>query len=439
MNSETRGNAGCVGIPDDDKQDWGYIVFVKLKNVRGRTTRWVICVCSLWLACGADVVGAAQKPSVAATAAVSTSATAAAVGNFLDVGGGKIWYEECGADTGGANVVLLHDGLVHSVTWDAMWEPLCAKYHLVRYDRRGYGRSESAATVFNPVEDLNKVMQQVNMRRGIIVGCSSGGGLALDFAVAYPEMVTGLFLIGPVVHGMASSDYFDARNAKNSAPMDRGDVKGAAKNWSEDRFIIGGNDTASRKKIYDALVANPQNLKVGGDFEIRPSPPTSHRLSEIRVPTLALAGEYDIADVFAYCGAIEAAVPLGSFQVVKDAGHLIQVQRPAELVKDFNQFVALVERKEISRTDSQLQDFAGEYRVGPRNGTVSLKDHRLVMEIPGDPYYILFPSSETKFFLRTENTELEFVVNGQQVTEMIVHNSDGTVNHCPRVDTVAPR
>ena len=418
--------------------------------------RWVICVSWLWLLCGAGVVGgrpsalvkaaptagAAQKSSAngapAATAAAAPT-TAAAAGNFLDVGGGKIWYEECGAETGGANVVLLHDGLVHSVTWDAMWAPLCAKYHVVRYDRRGYGRSESAATVFNPVEDLNKVMQQVNMRRGIIVGCSSGGGLALDFAVAYPEMVTGLFLIGPVVHGMASSDYFDARGAKNSAPMDRGDVKGAAKNWSEDRFIIGGNDTASRKKIYDALVANPQDLKVGGDFEIRPSPPTSHRLSEIRVPTLALAGEYDIADVFAYCGAIEAAVPLGSFQVVKDAGHLIQVQRPAELVKDFNQFVSLVERKEISRTDSQLQDFAGEYRVGPRNGTVSLKDHRLVMEIPGDPYYILFPSSETKFFLRTENTELEFVVNGQQVTEMIVHNSDGTVNHCPRVDTVAPQ
>jgi hypothetical protein len=59
------------------------------------------------------------------------------------------------------------------------------------------------------------------------------------------------------------------------------------------------------------------------------------------------------------------------------------------------------------------------------------------MEIPGDPYYWLFASSETKFFLRTENSELEFVMNGQKVAEMIVHNSDGTVNHCPRVDTAA--
>jgi 3-oxoadipate enol-lactonase len=386
--------------------------------------RWVICIGWLWL-CVASVVGGAQ------------SSTAAA-GSFVDVGGAKIWYEECGADSGGPNVVLLHDGLVHSVTWDAVWRPLCAKYHAVRYDRRGYGRSESAATVFNPAEDLNKVMRQVHMERAIIVGCSSGGGLALDFAVAHPEMVAGLFLIGPAVHGVASSDYFDARNAKNSAPIDHGDLKDAAKNWSEDRFIIGGNDPASRKKVYDALVANPQDLKVGAEFEIRPSPPTSHRLSEIRVPTLALAGEYDIADVFAYCGAIEAAVPLGSFEVVKDAGHLIQIQRPAELLKDFNQFVSLAERKEFSLTDSQLQEFAGEYRIGPRMGTLTLKDHRLIMEIPGDPYYWLFPSSETKFFLRTENTELEFVMNGQRATEMVVHNSDGTVNHCPRVDTAAP-
>jgi pimeloyl-ACP methyl ester carboxylesterase len=399
--------------------------------------RWVIC--GSWLClCGAS---GARSTSLVAGGQQNTSANLAAgsaTGNFVDVGGAKIWYEECGDDSGGANVVLLHDGLVHSVTWDAVWVPLCAKYHVVRYDRRGYGRSESAATVFDPVEDLNKVMRQVHMERGIIVGCSSGGGLALDFAVAHPEMVTGLFLIGPVVHGVASSDYFDTRNAKNSAPMDHGDLKGAAKNWSEDRFIIGGNDPPSRKKVYDALVASPQDLKVGGEFEIRPSPPTSHRLSEIRVATLALAGEYDIADVFAYCGAIEAAVPLGSFEVVKDAGHLIQIQRPAELVKNFSQFVSLVERREISLTDSQLREFAGEYRVGPRIGTVSLRDHRLVMEIPGDPYYWLFPGSETKFFLRTENTELEFVMNGQTVAEMIVHNSDGTVNHCPRVDTVAP-
>jgi len=152
--------------------------------------RWVICVSWLCL-CGASVVGAGQSFAAAASGARSTSLVAggqqntsaniapgSAAGNFVDVGGAKIWYQECGEESGEANVVLLHDGLVHSVTWDAVWVPLCAKYHVVRYDRRGYGRSESAATVFDPVEDLKKVMRQVHMERGIIVGCSSGGGLA---------------------------------------------------------------------------------------------------------------------------------------------------------------------------------------------------------------------------------------------------------------------
>src|SRR5271156_5363171 len=72
------------------------------------------------------------------------------VGKYADVGGSKIWYEECGSNTSGPGVVLLHDGLLHSVTWDDVWKPLCSKYHVVRYDRRGYGRSDKARVPFVP-------------------------------------------------------------------------------------------------------------------------------------------------------------------------------------------------------------------------------------------------------------------------------------------------
>src|SRR5579863_5534026 len=167
-------------------------------------------------------------------------------GTYLDVSGVKLWYEDCGSQNTPA-VILLHDGLLHSVTWDGIWPSLCAKYHVVRYDRRGYGRSDSTKAPFVPEHDLLKVMRQVHMDRAFIVGNSSGGGLALDFAVAHPQMVEGLFLIGPVVHGMASTDYFNERGSKNSAPLDHGDAKAAAENWSKDRFIIAGDDSNARK------------------------------------------------------------------------------------------------------------------------------------------------------------------------------------------------
>lgn len=371
-----------------------------------------------------------------ATLVLLTSASCIAAGsqgNFLDVGGAKLWYEECG-DTNSLAVVLLHDGLVHSITWNGVWVPLCAKYHVVRYDRRGYGRSDPTKTRFVPEDDLLKIMRQVHVDHAIIVGNSSGGGLALDFALAHPEMTDGLFLIGPVVHGMATSDYFVARGSQNSAPLAQGNVKAAAENWSKDRFLISGDDPPARKQLYDALIQNPQNLQIAGEMEIRPSPPTVYRLAQIRVPTLVLVGDADIADVFAYSGAIEAAVPLASFEVWKDTGHLIQIQKPAELAARFNQFVMLAERKETVLPDELLSGYVGQYNLGGNPMTVKLKEHHLIVEIPGNPYYWLVAESERKFFLRTEKTEIEFqkAANGK-VLEMTVHNSDGSVLHCPRM------
>lgn len=373
--------------------------------------------------------------STAQTIHVQTTA-----GNYADVGSVKIWYEECGtASSSLPGVVLLHDGLVHSITWDGVWAPLCAKYHVVRYDRRGYGRTEPSKTPFVPEDDLYKIMRLSHMDHAIIVGNSSGGALALDFTLAHPEMVAGLFLIGPVVHGMASSDYFNERGNQNSAPLAHDNTKAAAENWSKDRFLIAGDDQRARKQLYDALAQNPQNLKVAGELEIRPSPPTAQRLSQIRVPTLILVGEADIADVFAGCGAIEAAVPLASFEVWKDTGHLIQIQRPTELVSRFNRFVSLVERKEAGVPESQLAAYVGQYKLFNRSANLALIDHHLMLEFPGDPYYWLFAASDTKFFLRTDETEIEFHKDGAgKVTEMAIHNSDGSVIRCPRREAANP-
>jgi pimeloyl-ACP methyl ester carboxylesterase len=199
-------------------------------------------------------------------------------------------------------------------------------------------------------------MQIVHMSRAVIVGNSSGAGLAIDFALAHPNMVTAMFLIGPVVHGMAASDYFIERGDENNAPLDHGDAKAAAERWSKDRFLLAGDAPAARKKLYDALAENPQNLTVSGKFEIRPSPPSVTRLSEIKVPTLVLVGEADIGDVFAYAGAIKAAVPLASLEIWKDAGHLIQIQCPSAVVARFNRFADLAMRNEANLTEHTLEE-----------------------------------------------------------------------------------
>jgi pimeloyl-ACP methyl ester carboxylesterase len=53
--------------------------------------------------------------------------------------GGRLYYELAGA---GPLIALLHDGILHSEVWDAQWRELAEQCRVVRYDRRGYGRSE---------------------------------------------------------------------------------------------------------------------------------------------------------------------------------------------------------------------------------------------------------------------------------------------------------
>ena len=72
-------------------------------------------------------------------------------GHYLNIGGSNIYYEEDGA---GETIVLIHDGLMNSSVWDGEWNILLKKFHVIRYDRRGYGLSDIPAKPFSQSDDL---------------------------------------------------------------------------------------------------------------------------------------------------------------------------------------------------------------------------------------------------------------------------------------------
>lgn len=262
---------------------------------------------------------------------------------YVDVPGAKIYYEELGS---GPAIVLLHDGLLASESWDEVWRPLATKYHVIRYDRRGYGRSDPASSSFSSTEDLAILLRHLKVPRAVVAGSSSGAALAIDFALIHPEMAAGLFLVGPVLHGLEFSAEFRDRSNRNNQPIERDDARGMARNWSQDKFMIGGANAKARRKIYEELVLNAEKLKTyDGALEEKLSPPASNRLGEITAPTLILVGEGDITDVQTHCDAIKAGIPGSDRVAVKGAGHLIQLEKPDEVLKHLNDFATRCERK----------------------------------------------------------------------------------------------
>jgi pimeloyl-ACP methyl ester carboxylesterase len=250
-------------------------------------------------------------------------AEAGAETRFARAEGGEIAYETCGADQAKA-VVLLHDGILHGAAWDDVWPMLCQRFHVVRYDRRGYGLTPAATTPFASVDDLSAVMKAAGIARATLVGSSSGGGVAIDFALAHPEAVDGLVLAGPWVSGFSPSAGFIARSLKLMALIKTGNIEGAVK----DPYILTPSADAERARVVALLKANPQNLSGAGRKLERAGPDAREHLGEIRAPTLVLVGAVDIRDVVEQSRAVAQAVPGARLETMPDSGHFMYLERP---------------------------------------------------------------------------------------------------------------
>jgi pimeloyl-ACP methyl ester carboxylesterase len=184
------------------------------------------------------------------------------------------------------------------------------------------------------------------VQHAVVVGSSSGAALAIDFAIAHPEIIDGLFLIGPVLHGMEFTEQFGERARRNNEPMENDDIRAWARNWAQDKFLIAGANDKVRRRLYEQLLANAEKLKqFDGALESKLSKPASERLSEIKAPTVILVGEADISDVHAHSEAINAGIHGCKRVMVKGAGHLVQLEKPGELMKRLKDFSERLHRR----------------------------------------------------------------------------------------------
>ena len=118
---------------------------------------------------------------------------------MLDCGDGHWLYVEEVGTRGGVPAVFLHGGPGsgaqhgHRAVFDA------ARHHAFLFDQRGAGRSHpylslEANTTQHLVADIERIRVHFGIERWLVVGGSWGSTLALAYAEAFPERVTGLVL-----------------------------------------------------------------------------------------------------------------------------------------------------------------------------------------------------------------------------------------------------
>jgi pimeloyl-ACP methyl ester carboxylesterase len=255
---------------------------------------------------------------------------------YLPIGGARLYYELSGV---GPVVVLIHAGIADSGMWGEQIPALEAYFRVLRYDVRGYGQSELTATwpAYSDFNDLRMLLEHFSIDRVHLIGCSMGGGIAIDFALAHPDMVDRIVLSGAGVgRFLPPSDDLRQGWAQVEEALEAGDLELALE--LENRMWVDGprrgpGDVAPElrervremnRRVYNnaaALVGEPEALSL--------DPPASQRLAELGVPVLVTAGELDVADVLALADFLAANLPNASAVILPDAGHMLPMEQPA--------------------------------------------------------------------------------------------------------------
>ena len=112
--------------------------------------------------------------------------------------GHELYVESVGRD-GGIPAVYLHGGPGSGCQPDhrRLFDP--ERFHAVLFDQRGAGRSRpkgrrEANTLPHLIADMEAIREKFGFERWMVVGGSWGATLALAYAQAHPERVTGIVL-----------------------------------------------------------------------------------------------------------------------------------------------------------------------------------------------------------------------------------------------------
>jgi len=255
--------------------------------------------------------------------------------------GGRLRYEVAGE---GPTVTLIHPGLWDMRTWDREFGTFAdAGYRVVRYDARGYGGSSRPVpgVPYSHVRDLSALLDALEVTQTALVGCSMGGGTALDYALTHPEQAWAVVLVASALGGYEATEEEEEWDAQAWAPIEAaieaGDLE-RARHLELGIWASLGTADERGSRIREIAFDNIHELTMDESARERLDPPAAHRLGELDVPTLIIDAEHDppyqhrIADLL-------AREVMGSRKVVVEgADHVVNMRQPErfqELVLGF--------------------------------------------------------------------------------------------------------
>jgi 3-oxoadipate enol-lactonase len=239
-------------------------------------------------------------------------------------------YDEAGS---GPPLLLVHAGITDRRMWDEVLPDFSAGHRTIRFDLQGYGETPLPDGPFCWTADARELLRALHVERADVIGVSVGAGIALDLALAHPDLVRRLVLVAP---GFSSWDWGPAMGAFDEAEhaaVERGDLDEAS--WLNVRFWLDGQqrsaeavDPELRRRVFEMqrLAFEVDNDAAEGSWLV---PDRADRLGELAAPTLVVVGELDLPDFAAIGRHIVERAQDARLEMMPGVAHLPPMEAPA--------------------------------------------------------------------------------------------------------------
>lgn len=251
----------------------------------------------------------------------------------LDRDGVAVSYECHGVASDRPPVLLTHGYSASGAMWAPNVEALGRDHHVITWDIRGHGFSDSPADPARysqaaSVEDMAAILDECGVERAVLGGHSLGGYLSLAFRMAHPERVAALLLI-------------------DTGPGFNKDAGRAEWNALAERFAVGfetkGIEALGGSPEVNVGPHDPRGLALAARGILTQTNASIIRsLPGIDVPTLVLVGEND-RPFLAAADYMAAKIPGATTVVIADAAHAPGLEQPAEFNAAVTAFLTAVE------------------------------------------------------------------------------------------------
>lgn len=264
--------------------------------------------------------------------------------SFADVDGIDLHYSDSGSAP--PTLLLLHGFGSSTFGWRKLEAPLSREARVIAFDRPGFGFSERSLVTgsSNPYTPEAQVtltlglMGRLNVQRAVLLGSSEGAAVAVGVALAAPERVAGLILIGPALSSSGPPAWvrplFNTPQATRMGPV-------IMRQFAEDpgRELLR-RAYADPERLTEADIVGFERpwqspdwdralwevTKANGSTDLFP------KLGSLNVPTLVVTGAEDGIVPPEVSRRAADTIPDATFESLADCGHVPQEECPQKFL-----------------------------------------------------------------------------------------------------------